>query len=181
MLKLYVVWIHRQGNLLKVQCGLVEHQGPSRTFRITDRDSDNESFGESDSYTSGEHQTQTEDEDEDENAEEDEDADADEDAEADEDADAIEDPDNDAEEQTADDAEEQTAEQVGEAEAADELETDEHSEYFHHLQGPHAAWRDFDSHFHDMENVTKYALRARVERWLKLQNLVVFPMLTQLE
>jgi hypothetical protein len=36
--KTFVVWIHRHRSVLKLQCGLQEHSGPSITFQITDRE-----------------------------------------------------------------------------------------------------------------------------------------------
>ena len=34
--KVFVVWIHRDRDILKMQCGLEEHKGPSCTFHITE-------------------------------------------------------------------------------------------------------------------------------------------------
>jgi len=36
--KVFVVWIHRDRDILKLQCGLEEHKGPSCTFHITEID-----------------------------------------------------------------------------------------------------------------------------------------------
>jgi hypothetical protein len=36
--KVFVVWIHRHRSVLKLQCGLQEHSGPSITFQITERE-----------------------------------------------------------------------------------------------------------------------------------------------
>jgi hypothetical protein len=34
--KVFVVWIHRDRDILELQCGLEEHKGPSCTFHITE-------------------------------------------------------------------------------------------------------------------------------------------------
>ena len=34
--KVFVVWIHRDRDILKLQCGLEEHKGPICTFHITE-------------------------------------------------------------------------------------------------------------------------------------------------
>ena len=55
--KVVVVWIHRHRNLMKLQCGPVEHSGPAVTFSVAaesdDEDTDTEADSDSDTDAHG--------------------------------------------------------------------------------------------------------------------------------